>query len=646
MPYGLLDSPTMATYVEFVSGDGLTLRQLKDQEKRKLRLVDPRGRLSTLSPDKVLFRHTGSSPEAVAEQIQALVEEVDVPLLWESVLEEERAGPRSAAALALIYFDDDKDLHGSAVFRALTAEGAHFRRRGSEFEARDREELAQLQQQREAEERAEAEQARLGRCLSAGEVSDALAARLLRHLRGEEDRQLARVLDGTFNAPTRSAFSLLVRLGRLPPTAALEVIQANLRRKHPEPVVAYAAGVELPEVRGQVEPAFFSIDDDDTREVDDVLTVHQEGPQLRVDIDIADPSSFIAMGDPVDREALKRAATLYLPTGAFYMLPERLGCQVGSLSVGEARPALRTSVWLDEQGRVTGYEHRRVTIRVGERLNYEQADQLLAEGEGETAQALRLLDGVARARAELRRSRGALFITRREWKLRVHDQGERVEVLAMDPASPSRALVAEMMILAGSLGAREASERGVPIIYRTQAPPTDPLPEVAEGHPAAFALLRRHLHPAALSLSPDLHWGLGLEAYTQVTSPLRRYADLVAQRQLGAVLAGETPPYDAQELLRVLAAAEATEKEAKRIEAAVKERWSLEFVRRLEQKESLEAMVLSEHPAGGYQAQLQCCGAVGILQDDRRHEPGAELEVDVKTVRPDTGTLRLLPSPT
>ena len=634
----------MATYVEFLSGDGLTLRQLKEQEKRKLRLVDPRGRLSTLSPDKVIFRHTGSSPEAVADSIKALEQEVDVPLLWESVLEEERSGPRSAAALALIYFDDDKDLHGSAVFRALTAEGVHLRRRGSEFEARDREELALLQRQREAEEQAEAEQARLASCLEAGEVSDALAARLLRHLRGEEDRQLGRVLDATFAAPPRSAFSLLVRLGHLPPTAALEVIQANLRRKHPEPVVAYAAGVELPQERGLVHDAHFSIDDDDTREVDDVLTVHQEGPRLRVDIDIADPSSFIAMGDPVDREALKRAATLYLPTGAFYMLPERLGCEVGSLSVGEARPAMRTSVWLDDQGRVTGYEHRRVTIRVGERLNYEQADQLLAQGEGATAQALRLLDEVARARAEVRRSRGALFISRREWKLQVRNQGESIQAIPLDPNSPSRALVAEMMILTGSLAARDASERGVPIIYRTQPPPTDPLPEVAPGHPAAFALLRRHLHPASLSLSPDQHWGLGLEAYTQVTSPLRRYADLVAQRQLGAVIAGEPPPYNAQELLRVLAAAEATEKEAKRMEAAVKERWGLEYVRRLDQKEALAAMVLGEHPAGGYQAQLQCCGAVGILQDDRRHEPGMELEVDIKTVRPDKGTLRLLPS--
>ena len=634
----------MSTYVEFLSGDGLTLRQLKEQEKRKLRLVDPRGRLSTLPPDKVLFRHTASTGEAVLQRIGALVEEVDVPLLWESALEEEGAGLRSAAALALIYFDDESDLHGSAVFRAITAEGLHFRRRGSEFEARSRDELAALLRQREAEERAVEEQARLSSCLEAGEVSDALAARLLRHLRGEEDRQLARVLEVTFADPNRAAFSLLVRLGRLPATAALEVIQANLRRKHPEPVVTYAATVELPALREPVEAASFSIDDDDTREVDDVLTATQEGPQVRVDIDIADPSSFIAIGDPVDREALRRAATLFLPTGAFYMLPERLGCELGSLSVGQARPALRTSVWLDEDGAVEGYEHKRVTIRVGERLNYEQADRLLADGEGPTAQALKVLDKLARARAERRRSRGALFISRREWKLHVTDGGEKIEALPLDPDSPSRALVAEMMILAGSLAAREAEQRGLPIIYRTQAAPTDPLPEVPPGHPAAFALLRRHLHPASLSLSPSPHWGLGLEAYTQVTSPLRRYADLVAQRQLGASLAGEPPPYDAQELLRVLAAAEATEKEAKRIEASVKERWGLEYVRRLTERDALEAMVLNEHPAGGYLAQLGCCGATGILQDDRRHEPGAELVVSVKTVRPEKGTLRLLPT--
>jgi len=634
----------MATFIEFLSGEGLTLRQLKEQEKRKLRLVDPKGRLSTLPPNKALFRHNASSLEAVSGKLQELVEEVDVPLLWESVLEEEEGGARGAAALAMIYFDEETDLHGSAIFRALAAEGLHFRRRGTEFEARSRDELAQLQRQREAEERAAAEQARLERDLEAGQVDDGLAARLVRHLRGEEDRLLAHALERSFSNPARAAFDLLVRLGRLPPTASLEVLQANLHRAHPEAVIAHAATVEQPPERGKVEAAHFSIDDAETREVDDVLTIRHEGPRVRVDIDIADPSSFIAMDDPVDREALRRASTLYLPTGALYMLPERLGCEVGSLRAGEARPALRTSVWLDEDGEVEGYEHRRVTIEVGQRLDYDRADELLANGEGATAEGLRLLDRVARARTELRRDNGALFISRREWKIRVHDGGERIEAQALEPGSPSRSLVAEMMILAGSLAAREADERGVPIIYRVQPPPDEPLPEVAPDHPAAFSLLRRYLHPATLSLSAGPHWGLGLEAYTQVTSPLRRYADLVAQRQLGAVLAGEEPPYDAQRLLRVLAAAEATEKEAKRIEAAVNERWTLEFVRRLPERRALAAMILGEHPAGGYQAQLQSCGAVGILQDDRRHEPGAELDVDVKTVRPDKGTLRLLPT--
>ncbi len=638
----------MATYVEYLSGEGLTLRLVKEQEKRKLRLVDRRGRQSTLSADKVIFSHQGESHEQVMDRLMALQGEVDVELLWEAALEESSEGALSPGALAALYFDEQTPAQCSAVFRALAAEGLRFRRKGGDFSPRSRAELEQLQRQREAEQRAAEEQAELERRLGAGELSDGLVARLLRQLRGEEDRLLSRALDASFADPARAAFNLLVDKGHLPPTAALEVVQANLRRKHPQVVVDHAETVGPAAERTPVHVAGFSIDDEETREVDDVLTVSREGLQVRVDIDIADPAAFIARGDPVDQEARRRATTIYLPTGMLYMLPERIGCELGSLRPDETRPAMRTSVWLDEQGQVQGHELSRVSVRVGRRLSYTEADRLLAgeqgEGEGEVADALGLLWEVARARAERRRERGALFLRRREWKLRVFDQGERIEVFPIEPDSPSRALVAEMMILVGGLAAREASERGVPIIFRGQPAPVEALPEVDMDSPAAFAQLRRHLHPASLSLSPEEHWGLGLPAYTQVTSPLRRYADLVVQRQLGAALQGEAPPYDAQELLRVLATAEATEKEAKRIEAAVTERWTLEYVRRLSERKRLPALILGEHPAGGYQAQLQSCGAVGILQDDRRHEPGAAMEVDVKTVRPHKGTLRLLPS--
>ncbi len=634
----------MATFVEYLSGERLTLRLLKEQGKRKLLLVDPRGRRSSLSLDKVLYRHEGSSQEHLAARLEGLGDEVDVPLLWETALEERGDGSLGPAELAQLYFDEASAAHCSAIFRALAAEGHHFRRRGTDFAPRSREELEQLRLQREAEERAAREQEELEQLLVNGEVDEALAGRLERKLRGGEDRMLTRAMDASFSDPPRSAFKLLVRGGHLPPTDSLEVLAANLHKEHPAAVVEHAGRARLPDVRGEVEQAGFSIDDEQTLEVDDVLTVRRDGLKIRVDIDIADPSSFISQGDPVDREAMRRATTIYLPTGVYYMLPEGLGCELGSLRVGEERPAMRTSVWLNEDGEVQGHELKRVTISVGERLSYRDADAMIAGQEGPCAEPLRLLNSLAAARAERRRERGALFIRRQEWKLLVGAGGEEVEVLAINPDSPSRALVAEMMILVGSLAAQEASDRDVPIIFRRQPPPTDPLPEVAPSHPAAFMLLRRHLHPASLSLSPGEHWGLGLAAYTQVSSPLRRYADLVVQRQLGAVLEGAPQPYDSQELLKVLATAEAAEKEARRLESTMKERWSMEYVRRLPEQQRLDAMVLGEHPAGGYQAQLTCCGAVGLLQDDRRHEPGEQLEVDVKTVRPEKGTLRLLPS--
>lgn len=633
----------MPTLVSLLDGEQLLVRLLKAQEKKKLCLEDYRGRQSSIAPDKVVFHHQAASIPELEERLNSLAADIDVPLLWETA-RAESTEPWDMRDLARLYFESDSDDHVAAVFRALVAERLHFRRKGRLFEPRSNDELDLLREQRAAVERAENEQARLQDRLQRGEVSTDLSRRLLAFLRGGDDKLLARALDTIFNDPAREAFELLERLGVLPATASLEVLQANVQADHPPAVLAHAAALQLVPNRPEVRAAGFSIDDEETREVDDVLSIHQEGPLLRVDIDIADPAALVLPGDPVDREALRRATTIYLPTGIFYLLPERIGCQLCTLQAGEPRPALRTSVWLDEDGQVAGHELSRITIRVGERLDYAQADQLLGSGQGPTATRLRLLQGVAEKLAARRRKAGALFLQRREWKVRVTEGGGVITIKRIEPDSPSRRLVAEMMILTGRLAAEEASSKGLPIIYRVQPAPIEPLPDLLPGHPAAFEQLRRFIQPATLSLSPAPHWGLGLDAYTQVTSPLRRYADLVVQRQLISAMEGHGSLYAQEDLLRVLAAAESTEKEAKRIEAAVSERWRLEYMDRLPVKDGLEALVLGEHPGGGYRVELDCCGALGVLLDDRRHEPGTSLLVNVKTVRPRRGVLRLLPS--
>ena len=629
----------MATIVELLSGDRLDLRLVRGQDRKKLMVEDRKGRRTSVSADKVYFTHSAPSLDALATRLEELTREVDVPLLWESLGEDETT--QEAASLALLYFDEDSPAHSSAVFRALSQDRMHFKRRSKGFTPRSAQELQKLRDQRQAEARAAQELADLQQALDAGRLDSELERRLERYVRGGDDRQLDRVLEARSSDPRRGAFNALLSAGHLEFTDSLEVMQANLRQGHPEAVVAHAASLEAPPLREPVASAAFSIDDPDTREVDDAISICEHEGGVRLEIDIADVASLVRAGDPVDREALRRATTVYLPTGVNFMLPERIGCDLASLTEDRPRPGLRTSVWLNEAGEVVDYQLQQVSVRVARRLDYEGADRLLASGSGETGAALGLLRRTTSRMAARRRDRGALFLQRPEWKIHVSPGAEQISVHPIPRSSPSRKMVAEVMILCNHLAARTARERGVPIIYRSQPEPTDPLPDIDQDAPGALEALRPFIKPASLSVHPSAHWGLGLDCYTQISSPLRRYADLVAQRQLTAALHEQPLPYSTDELLRVLATAEATEREVKRIEAAELERWSLEYVARMEQPTDIDCTVVGPHPAGGYRVEVDACGARGILLDDSHHAPGEPVRVTIKTIRPRKGTLRV-----
>jgi exoribonuclease-2 len=108
----------------------------------------------------------------------------------------------------------------------------------------------------------------------------------------------------------------------------------------------------------------------------------------------------------------------------------------------------------------------------------------------------------------------------------------------------------------------------------------------------AFEKLRKTFKRSRLSLTPGLHSGLGLTAYTQASSPIRRYADLVTQRQFTAMLSGAAIPHGREELLKVLASAEAAEQEIRSIEERSTNYWLLEYLSRFKREQQLPATVL------------------------------------------------------
>jgi exoribonuclease II len=156
----------------------------------------------------------------------------------------------------------------------------------------------------------------------------------------------------------------LLDTGYLPDTVSLEVSQANLHTEHPAPAIAQAQELTYLTPPRPAWVSAFSIDDDETLEVDDALNVTTEGELWRVDLDIADVAAHVRAGDPMDHEARRRATTVYLATGPLYMLPARLGCELASLTVGQDRPAMRTTVWLNAEAEVVRYELGRTFIRL------------------------------------------------------------------------------------------------------------------------------------------------------------------------------------------------------------------------------------------------------------------------------------------
>jgi exoribonuclease-2 len=194
-----------------------------------------------------------------------------------------------------------------------------------------------------------------------------------------------------------------------------------------------------------------------------------------------------------------------------------------------------------------------------------------------------------------------------------------------------------MMILANGLSADFASVNGLPVIYRTQEP-REPLS--AEDTPAvealAFERLRKTFKRSRLSLTPGLHSGLGLTAYTQASSPIRRYADLVTQRQFTTLLQGGPVPYGREELLRILAGAESAEQEIRSIEDRSTNYWLLEYLSRYKTNEQLQAIVLDMKG----NIELRDFYLRGKVATTNKAQPGATVDVLIDSIDPARGEVR------
>ena len=284
-----------------------------------------------------------------------------------------------------------------------------------------------------------------------------------------------------------------------------------------------------------------TIDDEDTRDIDDGLALElTEAGVQRIWIHVADPGRLVEPESPLDLEARRRGSSLYLARGNLPMFPLQLTTGPFSLRAGERNAAWSIWVELDAQGGVAASGVQRSWVKPTYRLSYRDADELIELAPPQEADLL-ALHALLELRRRWRQGQGAQLMDQLEGRIRVNGGSAELEIT--EPG-PSRNLVAEAMILAGAVVADLGCRHAMALPYRNQLPAT--LPSQAElsalpPGPVRHAAIKKCLGRGLTSTTPAAHFSLGLQAYVQATSPIRRYGDLLVQRQLLAHSQGLDP---------------------------------------------------------------------------------------------------------
>jgi len=374
-----------------------------------------------------------------------------------------------------------------------------------------------------------------------------------------------------------TAAKLLERCGQLPDSHAyhlnrflFEFYPKGTSSPAYEPPLVVA---ELPLAQAQV----FSLDDIGTTEIDDAFSLTRiSEDELRIGIHIAAPALGFAPGSALDSIARERLSTAYMPGLKFTMLPEEVVSRF-SLDAGSERPAV--SLYLDVSARdlaIRGRHSRLERVRIAANLRHTELEALNAEFEAGRAtglpfeEELRTLWRLALA-LEARRGKPSVNVGMVDYAFRV--EAGLVTIEPRGRGAPLDKLVSELMILANSTWGELLAERGAAAIYRVQS----------------SGKVRMSVHPEA-------HDALGVSCYAWMSSPLRRYVDLVNQWQLVAALGGTRPPFarSSEQLLAAMRAFELTYARYDEHQRAMETYWSLRWLLQ-ERVTEVQAKVLREN---------------------------------------------------
>jgi exoribonuclease-2 len=435
-------------------------------------------------------------------------------------------------------------------------------------------------------------------------------------------------------------FSHLVQLGIMKVDENIALIREGVPEAFPPPVLQAAARIaEQARLfdpggprRDLTDLPLMTIDGQSTLDYDDALSIEDLGDGYLIGVHIVDVAHYVPKGSRIDQEALSRGSSIYMPDHRIPMLPPILAEGVCSLKAGETRPAISTFIKVSPFGAIQSYDICASIIRVQHQRTYYDVN-LAADDDPKIVN----LRHIAEKFRELRLDQGAVQITLPDVNVWIDENGE-VNLSRLNRESPARMLVSELMIMANWMMAHFLRDNDMPAIFRAQPEPKERLYKRNGGSLFQHWMQRRRLNRFVLGTAAERHSGLGLDAYLTATSPIRKYFDLISQRQIRAAL-GLEAPYAAEEIAGLMQQLEQPMAAVSRVQQQRHHYWMLRYLER-RVGETTEAIVLQRR-RNSYQVLLTDYMLESDLPNTvgRTLKPEEVIEVTIQNVNARKGVL-------
>lgn len=554
--------------VEYVEQGKFICALVQEEDGKRLRVMNQNGREMKLPLARIVHvtdkKYSAASREDIMALLQetsarrqAMMEPINLQEIWELAVSEEQSSFPALFFAELAFAEDVSDDHVAAFVRCVFADKFYFKFKESQVLVHSQEVVEQLQimARKEQDKEALLENGAHGlraiydggaacdwperkRCLEMVEAfylqgNDAKEAATCRELLKRAD--LGRLHD---------PYYVLVRAGVWHKDENIALLKSDLPAEFSQ--AEEKAALKVQELRSDFfdegrldlrDKPLLTIDAPSTRDLDDALHLEKKGENFLVGIHIADVSHYVRPGELLFDTARERATSTYMADRQIAMLPHSLSENGCSLIALVDRPAISTLVELTPAGEVVHSRIVRSVVNVKRRLSYDEA---LVMAEGKSDEEIVVLTNLAQKLLARRVAAGAVVMPVPDVNIRV---GEKVTVGLADSDSLSRTLVAEFMVLANVLGAQYVSSRMEPGIYRSQDPPRQRLFEGLQRDLFLNFRQRRCLSRGNLLTLAKSHSGVGADCYTTVTSPIRRFLDLVMQHQLAGIISRKGTPF-------------------------------------------------------------------------------------------------------